>query len=46
MKLITKDNVVAMLGALNSPCALAMVPIAIMGVYLFLAGKLGAFEAL
>jgi putative spermidine/putrescine transport system permease protein len=26
--------------------ALAMVPIAIMGVYLFLAGKLGAFEAL
>jgi putative spermidine/putrescine transport system permease protein len=26
--------------------ALAMVPIAIMGIYLFLAGKLGAFQAL
>lgn len=27
VKLITKDNVVAVLGAMNSPCALAMVPI-------------------
>jgi branched-chain amino acid transport system substrate-binding protein len=27
VKLITKDNVVAVLGAVNSPCALAMVPI-------------------
>ena len=27
VKLITKDNVVAVIGALNSPCALAMVPL-------------------
>ncbi len=27
VKLITKDNVVAILGAMNSPCALAMVPL-------------------
>ena len=27
VKLITKDNVVAILGAMNSPCALAMVPV-------------------
>lgn len=27
VKVITKDNVVAVLGAMNSPCALAMVPV-------------------